>query len=99
MPLAPLPDNGLIIAIGNTSAGIPIRLVTGEHTLAKKSIAPEALNIPIDTSMATRKGIILTAVLNPSLAPSVKASYTLTFLTRPYKGMNKRISGIAYIDI
>ena len=44
-----------------------------------KSMAPEALNIPMATSMATRKGIILTATPNPSLAPSINASYTFTF--------------------
>ena len=39
-----------------------------------KSIAPEALKIPIATRIATRNGIILIAILKPSFAPSIKAS-------------------------
>lgn len=74
IPEAPPPDRGLIIAIGRTSPGIPINFVTGENIEVTKSIAPEALNMPMATSMATKKGIILTAVSKPSLAPSAKAS-------------------------
>lgn len=48
-----------------------------------KSIAPEARNTPIPTKMATRYGMIVTAVLNPSLAPSMNVSYTLIFLRIP----------------
>ena len=47
------------------------------------SMAPDALKTPIATSIATRYGIILTAVVNPSFAPSTNASYTFTFFLMP----------------
>ena len=43
----------------------------------RKSSAPEARKTPIATRMAMRYGMILTATENPSLAPSMNASYTL----------------------
>jgi hypothetical protein len=45
----------------------------------KLSIAPEARNTPIPTKIATKNGIIFTAIEKPSLAPSIKESYTFIF--------------------
>ena len=47
------------------------------------SIAPEARNTPMATSMAMRYGMMRTAVEKPSFAPSMKASYTFTFFLTP----------------
>ena len=79
-PKDPLPDNGRISAKGRFSGGNPIRVKTGERKLSNKSRAPEARNMPIATSIATRYGIILTEIVKPSFAPSTKVSYTFTFL-------------------
>jgi hypothetical protein len=74
IPNDPLPDRGRIIAMGSASAGIPIKLVTGCKIKISHPIAPPALKIPIATSIATRKGMILIAILNPSFAPSTNFS-------------------------
>ena len=49
----------------------------------RASIAPDARNTPMATSMAMRYGMMRTAVANPSFAPSMNASYTFTFFLTP----------------
>src|SRR5688572_13005014 len=48
------------------------------------SIAPDARNIAIANRIATRYGMIVTATPKPSLAPSMKTSYTRTPRASPY---------------
>ena len=74
MPKAPLPDSGRTSAMGRTSPGMPIRRVTGLRMDISNSIAPEARNMRMATRMATRNGMMRTAMSNPCLAPSVTAS-------------------------
>ncbi len=82
-PKAPDPDSGRTRAIGSTSAGRPTGPVIGASTLASASIAPAPRKAPTTARIATRKGMIRTATLNPSFAPSTNASYTFTPLTQP----------------
>ena len=74
IPSTALPERGRIIARGNISDGIPTLLVRASTAWLKASIAPEARNTDIATIIPTKNGMILTAVVNPSSAPSTKAS-------------------------
>ena len=77
MPLAPEPLSGFIKAVGSAptqSVAAPRLFTTHVRPPINQSMAPEALNTPMPTSMATKKGMMRTAVLKPSLAPSIKAS-------------------------
>jgi methionyl-tRNA synthetase len=56
---------------------------------------PSRRNIPIATNIATIYGKTLTAVTNPSLAPSTKTSYTLTPFIYPCPSTMKIKLGIA----
>ena len=47
------------------------------------SIAPEVLKTPTPTRIATKKGMILIAILKPFFAPSITQLYTLIFLIKP----------------
>ena len=47
------------------------------------------------TNIPTKNGMIVTAVLKPSFAPSVNVSYTLTFLNTPNNTIDTTIKGIA----
>lgn len=79
-PRAPVPLSGFMNAVGNASTKlVSAPVVPTIHRIPSmtKSSAPLALNIPTATSMAMRNGIMRIAVLNPSLAPSMNASYTL----------------------
>ena len=57
----------------------------------RKSIAPEVRNTAMPTRKATRYGMIRTAVVKPSLAPSTKESYTLIFFRTPVR-INRMIT-------
>jgi hypothetical protein len=57
-PYAPVPERGLKRAMGRASAGMPIRLVSGETIFTNRSRAPLARSIPIAVNIATIKGII-----------------------------------------
>jgi formyltetrahydrofolate synthetase len=64
----------LVTAINPTPAG------EGKTTnTVGLGMAPEARKTDIATIIPTRNGIIFTAVVKPSSAPSTKASYTGTF--------------------
>ena len=73
-PSAPEPEKGRTIAIGKTSGGSPKGPVTGPTTFARASIAPAPRKAPTAARMATRKGMMRMATVNPSFAPSTKAS-------------------------
>src|SRR5438034_9866665 len=92
-PRDPEPDNGLKIPTGRASAGIPILPVRGPANRTSKSSPPDARNIPTMTRMATRFGMIRTATLNPSLAPSTSDSYTLTPLAHPKSSSDAMSAG------
>lgn len=102
-PLAPLPLSGFMSAVGTAPAKSGLIPHISKHhasPFSSSSIAPHALNIPTATSMAMRYGIIPTAVLNPSLAPSINASYTFIFLimacsTNHVMMLNKMIAAAA----
>ena len=82
-PLAPLPLSGFIKATGKAPVNLVSKPSQSKNAAIPdiiKSIAPDARKIPIATKTATRKGMIFTAILKPSFAPSMKASYTFTFL-------------------
>ena len=79
-PTAALPDSERTKASGKMSAGILILFRTPEKIPATDSIAPDARNIAIATIIATKDGIIFLLTFIPSLAPSIKASYTGIFL-------------------
>ena len=68
------PDNERVIITGIESTGMDNLFNTGARQFDIQSIAPDALNIDIQTIIATRYGIMFTATLNPSFAPSTKAS-------------------------
>ena len=85
-PRAPLPLSGRINAVGKAgtkSVFSPHNANNQPIPCTSRSIAPLARNIPTATSIAIRYGIIPTAVLNPSFAPSINASYTFTRFTIP----------------
>src|SRR5574344_1699851 len=92
-PKAAEPDNERTIINGNTSTGTDNLFSIGDRILPHISIAPEALNIDIATSIATRYGMMFIATVNPSFAPSVNASYIGTFLINPKVNMTTRIIG------
>ena len=73
-PRVPEPDSGRSRATGRTSAGRPIASVSGESARTARSSAPEARSIEMATRIATRNGMMRTAVSKPSLAPSTKLS-------------------------
>ena len=76
-PRAPLPLRGFIIAVGRAatkSVSPPQNATHADTPSISISIAPEARNTPTATNIATRYGIILTAVEKPSFAPSINAS-------------------------
>ena len=57
MPRAPLPLSGFIRAVGSApthSASLPVLLTSAAMPSIAQSIAPEARNTPMLTSMATR---------------------------------------------
>jgi hypothetical protein len=74
IPNAPLPDSGRIRASGRTSPGIPTSEVSGESQPTIVASPPLCLSIPTAARMATRYGMIITAMPNPSLAPATKTS-------------------------
>ena len=81
-PRAPPPERGFIRAVGRA----PTNWLSSPHfsthqpiPFTTASMAPDARNTPMPTNMAIRYGIILMAVVKPSLAPSTNASYTLIF--------------------
>ena len=65
---------------GTTSFPTSISPSNDEMPFMTRSIAPLARNTATPTRIATRFGMIMTAVLKPSLAPSTNASYAWTFL-------------------
>ena len=73
-PKAPEPDSGRTSAMGRTSAGSPSGPVIGASTFARASIAPAPRKAPTAARIATRKGMMRTATLKPSFAPSTNAS-------------------------
>ena len=71
MPLTGVPVVSSEILSGNLFFG---GRESEAYAVRLKSIAPDARNTPIETIIATRKGIILMAIEKPSFAPSINAS-------------------------
>ncbi len=69
-----LPEKGRVSKSGKSSAGTPMALTMGESSFDSSSIAPDAFSIEIPTISAHSVGKRLTAVCNPSLAPTRKDS-------------------------
>ena len=98
-PKAAEPDSDLTIIIGIVSAGMLKWFNIGFKAFPAISIIPEALNIDIATMIATKYGIIFTATLKPSFAPSVNVSYNGTFFISPNVKINIIMDGNAQREI
>ena len=72
---------------------IHIFCVSGERIRVSKAKAPDSRKIPIATNIPTRKGTNLIAMANPSFAPSMNVSYTLTFFAYPAMQITAIIRG------
>lgn len=102
MARAALPENGLTSAVGSASTkrvSQPALAASQRMPSSRKSSAPEARSTPTAHSIATRYGSRLLAMSKPSLAPSMKASYTGTFLQAPTMRKASRMPNSARLPI
>ena len=91
----PLPVSERRIASGTSSGGKPVGATSGRRPASRRSMAPEPRNMPIATRIPTRNGMMRTATSNPSFAPSMNTSYTLTPRSIPTSGIATSRNGIA----
>ena len=73
-PNVPLPLNGRMMAIGNSSGGKCTAFITGVSQCVSMSMPPEPRNIPMATRIATRFGMMRMMTWKPSFAPSTNSS-------------------------
>ena len=64
------PDKGFMIIIGIISVGIQKSNDNGLNKFTLFSIIPEFFNIPMQINTPNKVGNIITAIFNPSFAPS-----------------------------
>ena len=84
-PLAPLPLRGFINATGSAPVNRvskPSQAKNFSNPATMKSIAPDALKIPIATSIATRKGIIFIATPKPFFCAFNKSIIDIHFFNK-----------------
>lgn len=80
---APLPENGLIKTSGVNSSGMPSSPNTGDKIFVRAAESPLASKSSVNTNMLTKNGKTDAAKGIADFAPSVKASYGLTFFIAP----------------
>ncbi len=82
-----------------SSLGIPRSLKNGDKIFATAAEMPLASKSSVSTKIVTRYGKMPTASGTADFAPSVKASYGLTFLKAEYTKIAINSTGIRYLDI
>ena len=67
----------MFLAINTSSVTLVASSVIAYRLAAGSKNPAEILKTPMATNIPTKNGMIVTAVLKPSFAPSVNVSYTL----------------------
>src|SRR5699024_4009504 len=97
IPSASVPEIGRTSARGRISGGTPTCSNHGEMRLKNASIAPDARNIVMDTSMPTKKGSKENAICTPSFPPSTNNSEVGSFFKVLVNRTSKINTGISHV--